>query len=262
MGTVAEPSSERSETPPSSYYFIEKALKSLEETNPWIESALQRARLAQKTLEVTVESAIAATGSRVSQIRLTSSAHFYQTIESLKDIKGQYDAYEDKLFGKIKEGSLVAASYPLATSTVAFALGFLVLKEPRRFLYHKTLRLFMSEEALLARADAKVKELRLTFERLKAESEKLEKRATIAEEEMKRGSTKLRHAGNQIQKVILSADKIQRQASGLKDALRELPSGEASYFRSQVSKLASEAKREQNVLAKEVSKISNYGISV
>ncbi|GAU12996.1 hypothetical protein TSUD_172950 [Trifolium subterraneum] len=70
------------------------------------------------------------------------------------------------------------------------------------------------------------------------------------------------NSGKQIRNVIQSAYKIERRAGGLKDILGELPKREASHFRSQVSKLASEAKREKNSLAKEVSKISNYGISI
>ena len=38
---------------------------------------------------------------------------------------------------------------------------------------------------------------------------------------------------------------IERRAGGLKDILGELPKREASLFRSQVSKLASEAKKEK-----------------
>ncbi|KAK3030324.1 hypothetical protein RJ639_039327 [Escallonia herrerae] len=113
-------------------------------------------------------------------------------------------------------------------------IAFGKLKGPRRFLYYNILRVFLSEE----------------------------KAAVQAEEELKRGKTKLRQAGNQIQDVIRTAYKIERQADGLKDILKELPSRESSRFRSEVSNLASEAKRERNALSKEVTKISNYGISV
>ncbi|RZC63789.1 hypothetical protein C5167_025560 [Papaver somniferum] len=117
-------------------------------------------------------------------------------------------------------------------------------------------------KALLSRAESKVKELRQAVDLVKAESEKLEQKALQAEEEMRRGRTKLRQAGDQIQGVIRSAYKIEKQARGLKDIVGELPSREASRFRSQVSNLASEAKGERNSLTKEVSRISNYGISV
>ncbi|KAK8573391.1 hypothetical protein V6N13_100190 [Hibiscus sabdariffa] len=172
-------------------------------------------------------------------------------------------------FGKVKEGINIAASNPLITGSAAVGLGFLLLKRPRRLLYYKTLRFFQSEESyylflqsMISKADTRVKELRQSIDRLKAESEKLERSASVAEAELIRGRTKLRQAGKQIRSVIQSAYKIERQAAGLKDTLGELPSREASQFRSQVSNLASQAKRERNVLAKEVSKISNHGIAV
>lgn len=237
--------------------------KTLDETTTlWVEYAVHQAQLYQKAIEEALDSALEVSRSRLSQIRSTSSAHFNQTIDSLQDLKSDYATYEDLLVGKIKEGVVIASSHPLITGGVAAGLGLTVLKRPRRFLYYKTLRLFASEESLLSRADSQVKELRQSIDLLKAESEKLEKRALHGEEELLRGRTKLRQAGKQIQGVIRSAYKIERQAGGLKDILGELPRTQASRFRSQVSKLASEAKRERVALTKEVTKISNYGISV
>ncbi|XP_042511590.1 RGS1-HXK1-interacting protein 1-like [Macadamia integrifolia] len=250
MATVAD-SEEKSELSPGDHRH-----------KSWIEYGVQEAQLMQKNLEKTVNSAIETASTRLSEIRSTSYAHTLMTIDMLQDMMSDYHAYEDIFFGKIKEGLTVAASNPMVTCGVAAGLGILTLKRPRRFLYYGIQRLLLSEEALVSRADAKVKELRQSIELLKAESEKLEKKALQAEEEMKRGRTKLRQAGNQIQGVIRSAYKIERQARGMKDVVGELSSGQASLFRSQVSKLASEAKRERNVLTKEVSKISNYGISV
>ncbi|CAN1849419.1 RGS1-HXK1-interacting protein 1, partial [Linum perenne] len=162
----------------------------------------------------------------------------------------------------IAEGVKIAASHPFITTGVTAGLGIVLLKSPRRFIYYKTLRLVSSEEAMLSRADAKVKELRQSISLLKAESEKLERQASVAEGEFIRGRKKLRQTGKQIQGVIRSAYKIDRQAAGLKDVLQELPGREAYRFRSQVKDLASEVKKEKQVLTKEVTKISNYGISV
>ncbi|KAI3989925.1 hypothetical protein MKX01_013508 [Papaver californicum] len=231
-------------------------------SSPWIDYAVQQAKFIQKTLEENIDSTIQYSGSRLCEIRSTSSDHLHQTLDSLKEIKSLYGDYEDVLFGNLKEGIVVAASNQTVTAGAAVGLGLLILKRPRRFLINHASRLFMSEEALLSRAESKVKELRQAVDLVKAESEKLEKKAIQAEEEMRRGRTKLRQAGDQIQGVIRSAYKIERQARGLKDIVGELPSREASRFRSQVSNLASEAKRERNSLTKEVSRISNYGISV
>ncbi|KAK6920327.1 hypothetical protein RJ641_016231 [Dillenia turbinata] len=211
--------------------------------------------------------------------------------DSLNDLKDEYGASEEKFIGKMKEGIVVAASHLV---WVSFPSGvcFYIPFGPWGFLYYKTLRLFYNEETLLARADAKVKELQQSNALLKAEGEKLEiillfpfltfknngilapafhvkRRALQVEDEIKRGRTKLKQAGNQIQSAICSAYKIENQASsayvmvlsgfyrlGLKDTLGELPGREAS-----VSNLASEAKRERNLLTKEVNRISNYGLS-
>ncbi|KAI6702722.1 hypothetical protein NL676_011858 [Syzygium grande] len=233
---------------------------------PWIDYAVDQARLLRRRVEDDAGSFVEASRSRLSQIRSTSSAHTMMTLamiqDTLQEVKSKYDAYEDIFFGKIKEGIEIAASHPMLTAGVVAGSGFIVLKRPRRFLYYSTLRLLMTEESMLSRADAKVKELRKSIDVLKAESEKLERRAQLAEEEMLRGRTKLRQAGKQIQSVIHSAYKIERQAGGLKDVIQELPRREASRFRSQVSNLASEAKQERNALTKEVSKITDYGISV
>ncbi|XP_021911888.1 uncharacterized protein LOC110825711 [Carica papaya] len=236
--------------------------KTLEDALPWIDHAVQQALLYQRTFKETMESAIEACGSRFSEIRSTSSAHFQQSIDSMRDLTSEYGVYERIVFGKVKEGINVAVSHPLITGGVAFGLRFLSLKRTRRFLYYSTMQMFISEEALLSKADIKVKELRQSIDRLKAESDKLERSASVAEEELVRGRMKLRQAGKQIQGAINSAYKIERQAAGLKDIIGELPRREASRFRSQVSRLASEATRERNALTKEVNKISNYGISV
>ncbi|KAG6630610.1 hypothetical protein I3843_13G028900 [Carya illinoinensis] len=264
LATVAE-SSEAMPTPPSSDYSIGSTItKNLGETMPWVEHAVQQAQLYQKAVEEAIDSAVEASKSRLSEIRSTSSAHLHQTIGSLQDLKSEYASYEEVFFGKIKEGVVIAASHPVITSGVG--LGLIVLQRPWHSLYYraryKAMRLFLSQEAILSRADTRVKELQKSIDSLKAESETLEKMAVDGEEVLKRGIKKLRQAGKQIQGVIRSAHKIERQAGGLKDILGELPRREASLFRSQVSNLASEAKRERKALTKQVSKISDYGISV
>ncbi|WJX81457.1 hypothetical protein P8452_64336 [Trifolium repens] len=264
MATVAQ--SSEPETPPPAVNHptitTTTAQPQTLDVKPFIDYAVGQALFYQKTFNDAVDSAIDVSTSRFSQIRSTSSAHFQQTLHYLDDFKSQYNAYEDLLFGKIKEGVVVAASHPVITCGATASLGLLVLKRPRRIMYYNAKRLFVSEESLISKASAEVIELRKSIDLLKSEVGKMEKNALHAEEQFLHGRTKLRDAGKQIRNVIQSAYKIERRAGGLKDILGELPKREASHFRSQVSKLASEAKREKNSLAKEVSKISNYGISV
>ncbi|KAJ6972034.1 hypothetical protein D5086_025734 [Populus alba] len=253
-----KPSTQRPPPPPlPAETYLTSIIKSkpAEETAPWIDNAMQQALIYQKNIQASLDTSIEASKSRFSEITSTSQAHFSQTISEI-------GVYEGKLFGKVKEGINVAASHPLITSAVAVGLGLVALKRPRQILYYKTLRLFTSEEALLSQADAKVKELQQSISLLKAESENLKRRASLAEEELIRGRTKLRQAGKQIQGVICSAYKIERQATGLRDILGELPRADASRFQSQVSSLASETKQERNALSKMITKISNYRISV
>ncbi|KAL3516918.1 hypothetical protein ACH5RR_023820 [Cinchona calisaya] len=245
------------------YQFVEK-LKALGEETflPWIDYAREKAQVARNTIGHNLENAFEVTKTRLDRIRTTSSSHFNQTLDSLQDAKSDFSAYEEFVSGKIIEGIHLAVANPLISTGSVLGVGLLGLKRPRRFLYRKIRHLFASEEALLSRADAKVKELRQSFELLKAEAEKLEKEALQAEEELTRGRTKLRQAGKQIQGVVHSAYKIERKAGGLKDILQELPSVDASRFRSQVLNIAKEAKQDRGVLTKEVTKINNYGISV
>ncbi|KAL8542817.1 hypothetical protein ACS0TY_003631 [Phlomoides rotata] len=262
MSVVAGDSSAETPTGNPKEESIPKSLGLYDGSVPWTEYALQQTQIAQKTIESTVENAIEVTRSRVDRILTTSSAHFNQTIDSLQDFKSEYSTYEDIAVGKIKEGFHIASLHPFMTAGAVLGVGFLGLKKTRHFLSYKTMRLFLSEETLVSRADARVKELQQSIDRLKGESEKLEKRALQAEDDLVRGRTKLRQTGKQIQGVINSAYKIERQARGLKDALGELPGREANKFRTQVNNLAKEAKKERNALSKEVTKISNYGISV
>ncbi|KAK1400664.1 RGS1-HXK1-interacting protein 1 [Heracleum sosnowskyi] len=236
--------------------------KLIHEEIVWIDYAVQQAQIAQKTIQDSLDSAISLAQSRFNQIRDTSAAHLSVTADYLEELKSEYNAYENLAFGKIKDGILLAAANPLLTSGVVLASGLIISKKPRRALYYKSMRFFSSEETLFSKAEAKVNRLKESIDSLKKESEALEKGALQAEEEMKRGRKKLRQAGNQIQGVTRTAYKIEREAAGLKDILKELPRREASRFRSEVSKLGTEAKRERQALSKKVTKISNYGISV
>ncbi|KAJ6344411.1 hypothetical protein OIU76_006016 [Salix suchowensis] len=169
-----KPSTQRPPSlPPPAEIYLTSILNSKPVTAPWIDNAMQRALIYQKTIQGSLNTAIQVSSSRLSEISSTSQAHFSQTIDSLQDVKSEFGVYEGKLFGNVKEGINVAASHPLITSAVAVGLGLVALKRPRQILYYKTLRLFTSEEALLSQADAKVKELQQSISLLKAESEKL-----------------------------------------------------------------------------------------
>lgn len=81
MSTVPESSSERKPTLPLGEYSTRHDSQTLgQAATPWVDYAVEQARTYQKAVEETVESAIEAARSRLSQIRSTSSAHFQQTV--------------------------------------------------------------------------------------------------------------------------------------------------------------------------------------
>ncbi|GFP79410.1 hypothetical protein PHJA_002417200 [Phtheirospermum japonicum] len=179
---------------------ISKSTGPIEWDISWPEYAVQQAQIVHKTIESTVENVIEVTRSRVDRILTTSSAHFNQTVDNLQNLKSEYITYEDIVLGEIKEGFLYASSRPLITTGVVLGVGFLGLKRTRQFLSYSTRRLFFSEETLLSRVEAKVKELRQSMDLLKAESKTLEKKALQAEEDLVRGrTTEKGHSSSQLQ---------------------------------------------------------------
>lgn len=82
MATVPLPENSSEEKPAiSPNDSISHSLHTLEQSaTPWIDYAVEQARVYQKTIEETFESAIEASRSRLSEIRSTSAAHFSQTI--------------------------------------------------------------------------------------------------------------------------------------------------------------------------------------
>ncbi|KAL4586106.1 hypothetical protein LXL04_010737 [Taraxacum kok-saghyz] len=65
--------------------------------------------------------------------------------ETLKDLKSDYNSYEDILFGKSKS-VYFAASYPFATTGLVVGSGVLAVKSIRHALYYNTLIVFLSNE--------------------------------------------------------------------------------------------------------------------
>lgn len=79
MATTAESSEEEKPNVSASSNSVLKS-KSLEQATPWIEYAVQQATIYQKIAEESIDSAVQASRSRLSQIRRTGSAHFEQTM--------------------------------------------------------------------------------------------------------------------------------------------------------------------------------------
>lgn len=233
-----------------------------EVVKPWHVYTAEQAQELKRTVVESTDSALRSARDQVGELQAVSTVHYRTMLDYLPKLKRQYSIYEDAFFGKLKEGAVIAREYPLSTCTVAAGIGLLLMRSPRRFLFRHTIGRFQSEESLLANAENKVKDFRQSVELLKNESRKLQERATLAEEEMKRGQMKLKNAGNQIQSLVRSVYKTESQATGLMDSLREIPGREALKLRADVASMAYEAKQQRSALVKQVLKITNNGISV
>lgn len=229
------------------------------EEQPWVEYAMEQALLLKSSADDAIRTALRLAASRIYEIESTALAHTQMTLEMAK---GYLEEYEELALTKLKEGILIAVDQPWVSCGVAAGLGMVAFRGPRRFLLRLPRRLFMSEEVLISRAEARAKELKQSVANIIHEGKKLEERAAMAENDFLGGRTRLRQTGHQIQGVINTIYKIEKQTSGLKDIIGELPRKDASVLRSKVSSLTSELKNEKKVLSKAITKITGYGIPI
>uniref|UniRef100_A0A0E0CHM2 Uncharacterized protein n=1 Tax=Oryza meridionalis TaxID=40149 RepID=A0A0E0CHM2_9ORYZ len=162
--------------------------------------------------------------------------------EEFEWIKKEYTAHEQVVFGKIKEGAIMAIEHPgIAAGSTAIA-GIVLFKRPRSYLIQRVRRIFVSKETLLSGIQAEVNHMRQTVNLVSNESQKEEGRA--------------------IQSELNQISDVEKQAVGLKSILNQLPRAHASEFRSEISGLASQVKKEKRVLNNTLTKIVNYGVPI
>eukprot|EP00252_Welwitschia_mirabilis_P020042 TRINITY_DN4809_c0_g1_i1.p1 TRINITY_DN4809_c0_g1~~TRINITY_DN4809_c0_g1_i1.p1 ORF type:complete len:276 (+),score=58.29 TRINITY_DN4809_c0_g1_i1:86-913(+) len=232
------------------------------DNTPWTLYTAEQAQDLKRTVVESTDSALRSARDHVNEFTAISSLHFRSIREYVPKIKEQYRVYEDLFFGKLKEGLLIAGEHPATSSAALIGASLLLMRRPRRFLIRNFIWRFQSEEAVFSNAQNKVNEFKQSVELLKNESKKLQERAILAEEELKRGQKKLKDSGNQIQRVVHSIYKTESQAKGLMEILRDIPGREALRLRADVASMADEAKQERRSMLKQVSKITNYGIPV
>ncbi|XP_043693463.1 RGS1-HXK1-interacting protein 1 [Telopea speciosissima] len=191
-----------------------------------------------------------------------SSTHLHELQDFIPQLKSHYKAYEDAFFKKIKDELMSTREHPAVAGGVAVMAGLLLMRGPRRFLFHHTFGRLRSEEALFVKAENNVKELSLSVDITKNESKKLLERAALAEKDMKQGISELMNVGSEIQGLAKSVYKVETQAADLMDGLREIPGREALKLRAEVASMASLAKQQRSALNKRIMKISELGIRV
>ncbi|XP_051195924.1 RGS1-HXK1-interacting protein 1 [Lolium perenne] len=177
-------------------------------------------------------------------------------------VKNEYLAREQMALGKIKEGVIMAIEHPgIAAGSTAVA-GIVLLKRPRSYLIQRVRRIFVSKETLLSGIQAEVNHMRQTVNLVSNESQKLMDRAATAEKRFQKGWNTLREEGRAIQSELKQISDIENQAVGLKGVLDQLPRAHASEFRSEISGLASQVKKDKRVLNSALTKIVNYGVPI
>ncbi|XP_041999582.1 RGS1-HXK1-interacting protein 1-like isoform X2 [Salvia splendens] len=185
-----------------------------------------------RSVQESADSAISSARS----LQQSSSTHLRSLQEFVPQIGTRYRYYEEAFFTKVKG--------------------------PRRFLIRKTLGRLQSEEAQFVRAENNVKELSLSIDLMKKESQKLLERSVLAERDMKRGLSDLKDAGTQIQGIARSVYKAETEAADLMDLLREIPGREALKLRADVASMASHLRQQRSAIDKKIVKISELGVPV
>uniref|UniRef100_A0A0D9VB46 NOA1/YqeH-like C-terminal domain-containing protein n=1 Tax=Leersia perrieri TaxID=77586 RepID=A0A0D9VB46_9ORYZ len=208
----------------------------------------------QSTVAVAAEAASSAKADALAALPgLTLTAK-----EELEWIKNEYAVHEQMVFGKIKdiefsltmfaEGVIMAIENPgIAAGTTAVA-GIVLFKRPRSYLIQRVRRMFVSKETLLSGIQAEVNHMRQTVNLVSNESQKLMGRRAC-HSKMEFASSRICHM---MSCVLL----------GLKSILDQLPRAHASEFRSEISGLASQVKKEKRVLNNALSKIVNHGVPI
>ncbi|MCO5614466.1 hypothetical protein L7F22_068749 [Adiantum nelumboides] len=202
-------------------------------TEQWLAYTVAQAQELRRTVADSTDTVFQSTRSYLSDFQSASSQYSHFAQDFYDTVRSEYGHYENIFFGKLKEELQITGDHPAAAWGIMAGAGLLLMKRPRRFLLRNTIGRFQSEESLLTRSENRVRELRQSIDLLKNESKKLEERAKLAEDELLRGRTKLKHVGSQIQKLANSIHKTESQSQGLMESLRELPGRDALRFRAE-----------------------------
>ncbi|KAG6512650.1 hypothetical protein ZIOFF_030775 [Zingiber officinale] len=167
----------------------------------------------------------------------------------MQAVRPQWQVYEDTLVHKVKDQVLVAYEHPVETCAVAVGVGLLLLRGPRRILYRNTLGRFKTEESgyhvptlqlqfancggdafcyainlekRLTEAELHLRDINESISKLKKQSKNILTKISFGEEDLQRGSTKIRAAGHEIQRLSKYIYKLASMTSGLKSQRHEL----------------------------------------
>ncbi|KAL0659810.1 hypothetical protein Bca4012_080395 [Brassica carinata] len=240
----------------------------------------------QRTVKESTDSAIRSARS----LRENSTSQFRSIQDLIPHALTQYKTYENAFFSKVTEELINAKEHPAAAAGIGLAAGLVLMRGittssliyflnlfcvnlvflwfyllhagPRRFLFRRTLGRFQSEEAQFLRAEKHVQELNMSVDLMKKESSKLLERSALAEKDMKRGLSELMNSGNNIHRLAKSVHKVECEAAGLMDGLRQIPGREAIKLRAEVASMTSLLRQKRIALNKRIMGMSELGVPV
>ncbi|XP_068661718.1 RGS1-HXK1-interacting protein 1-like [Aristolochia californica] len=195
-------------------------------------------------------------------LQQNSAIQFHNLQHLIPQLKTHYKTFEDGFVNKVKDELMSAREHPTLACGMAVTVGLLLMRGPRRFLFRHTLGRLQSEEAKYNKTENRIREYGMSVALVKKDGQKLRERALFAEEEMRKGCTKLKNAGDEIQMLLKTIQKFERQAADLMEGLREIPGREAIKLRAEVASMASAAKQQKNALNKRILKIAELGVPV
>ncbi|VAI52651.1 unnamed protein product [Triticum turgidum subsp. durum] len=195
--------------------------------------------------------------------------------EELEWVKKEYFAREQMALGKIKEGVIMAIEHPGIAAGSAAVAGIVLLKRPRSYLIQRVRRVFVSKENINDHGFMKFvygsscnsrKKIPERMEYTQACSSLFDpviiSVSIYFSYNIGMDVHLLREEGRAIQSELKQISDIENQAVGLKGILDQLPRAHASEFRSEISSLASQVKKEKRVLNSALTKIVNYGVPI
>ncbi|CAF2131498.1 BnaA03g48000D [Brassica napus] len=202
------------------------------------------------------------TDSAIRSLRENSTSQFRSIQDLIPHALTHYKTYENAFFSKVTEELVNAKEHPAASAGIGLAAGLVLMRGPRRFLFRRTLGRFQSEEAQFLRAEKHVQELNMSVDLMKKESMKLLERSALAEKDMKRGLSELMDSGNNIHRLAKSVHKVECEAAGLMDGLRQIPGREAIKLRAEVASMTSLLRQKRIALNKRIMGMSELGVPV
>ncbi|KAL0763249.1 hypothetical protein Bca101_079400 [Brassica carinata] len=190
----------------------------------------------QRTVKESTDSAIRSARS----LRENSTSQFRSIQDLIPHALTQYKTYENAFFSKVTEELINAKEHPAAAAGIGLAAGL----------------------AQFLRAEKHVQDLNMSVDLMKKESSKLLERSALAEKDMKRGLSELMNSGNNIHRLAKSVHKVECEAAGLMDGLRQIPGREAIKLRAEVASMTSLLRQKRIALNKRIMGMSELGVPV